>query len=327
MTTIAKVAQIDEYGGPEVLYFTEATVEDPADDEALVRNTVIGLNFVDVYYRRGSLKVPAFPAVIGDEAAGIVEAVGRNVTKVKVGDRVVYGDVAFGAYATARLHPADRLVGIPDGVKDDQVAGSFLKGLTARYLLKEVVSLKPGDTVLYHAAAGGVGQIFVQWAKALGLRVIGTVSNEEKAHIARRAGCDHVINYTNTDFVGETLALTQGLGVTAVFDSVGKDTLRGSLAVLKVRGTLVMFGKASGFPEDFAPFDLAPRALHLTWPILPRYTSTPAELDAAAADLFEAILSGIIKVDPQSSYPFEQLVQAHHDLEERRTVGAAVLRV
>jgi hypothetical protein len=183
MPTTARAARIHEYGPPEVLRFEDIVVGEPGDDEALIRNTVIGLNFVDVYYRRGTLPVPAFPAIIGDEAAGVVEAVGKNVKNVSVGDRVVYGDIAFGAYATARLHPADRLVRIPAGVSDAQAASTFLKGLTARFLLKEVLELRPGDTVLYHAAAGGVGQIFVQWAKALGLKVIGTVSSDAKAKI------------------------------------------------------------------------------------------------------------------------------------------------
>src|SRR5260221_258675 len=277
MPTTARVARIHEYGPPEVLRFEDIVVGEPGDDEALIRNTVIGLNFVDVYYRRGSLPVPAFPAIIGDEAGGVVEAVGKNVKNVSVGDRVVYGDIAFGAYATARLHPADRLVRIPAGVSDDRAASAFLKGLTARYLLKEVLELRPGDTVLYHAAAGGVGQIFVQWAKALGLKVIGTVSSDAKAKLARHAGCDHVINYSSEDFVAEALAFTAGNGVAAVFDSVGADTFRGSLAVLRPRGTLVQFGKASGFPEPVDPFELAPRALYLTWPILPHYTSTAAD--------------------------------------------------
>src|SRR6266436_6466570 len=262
MPTTARVARIHEYGPPEVLRFEDIVVGEPGDDEALIRNTVIGLNFVDVYYRRGTLPVRA-----------------------------------------------------------------FLEGLTARYLLKEVVELRPGDTVLYHAAAGGVGQIFVQWAKALGLKVIGTVSSDAKAKLARHAGCDHVINYSSEDFVAEALAFTTGNGVAAVFDSVGADTFRGSLAVLRPRGTLVQFGKASGFPEPVDLFELAPRALYLTWPILPHYTSTAEDLAIAAADLFDAIATGILKVDPINLYPFSQLIEAHHDLEERRTAGAAVLRV
>jgi NADPH2:quinone reductase len=245
---------------------------------------------------------------------------------VKVGDRVAYAD-AFGAYTTVRLYPEDRLTVIPDGVTDDQAASSLLKGLTARYLLKETVQLHEGDTVLYHAAAGGVGQIFTQWARSLGIHVIGTVSTAEKAQIALQAGCTAVVNYSTEDFVERTFELTGGQGVKAVYDSVGKDTFRGSLAVLRPRGTLVQFGKASGFPEPISPFELAPRALYLTWAILPHYNNTPEALAASSADLFDAIQSGILKVDPTNIYRFDQLVHAHQQLEQRRTVGATVLHV
>jgi NADPH2:quinone reductase len=326
MSVKARAARIHRYGAPEVLEFENIMVPDPGDGEVLVRSTVIGLNFVDVYFRRGTMEVPSFPAVIGNEAAGIVEAIGRNVTSVKVGDRVVFGH-STGAYATAGLHPADRLALIPDGVSDEQAAASFLKGLTARYLVKDVVPLKPGDTILYHAAAGGVGQIFVQWAKSLGYRVIGTVSSKGKADIARQAGCDHVINYSTEDFVARTFELTAGLGVDAVFDSVGEDTFRGSLAVLKIRGTLVQFGKASGEITPIDPYVLAPKSLHLTWGRLDHYVVTPTQTAAAAADLFVGIKSGVLKVDPTRIYPFEDIVEAHRDLEERRTTGSAVLRV
>jgi len=329
MPVTAKAAVIHGYGGAENLTFEEIEIAEPGDHEVRVRNTVIGVNFVDVYFRRGTLPVPQFPVIVGDEAAGIVEAVGRHVTSVKVGDRVIYGDshVNFGAYASQKLHLADRVMVIPEGVTDEQAAASFLKGLTARYLVKETVALKPGDTILYHAAAGGVGQIFVQWAKALGLRVFGTVSTDSKAQVARDAGCDEVINYTTEDFVARVLELTGGVGVNAVFDSVGKDTFLGSLAVLKPRGTLVQFGKASGFPEPFDPFLLMPKALYLTWAILPHYTSSVEDFKTAAADLLGAIESGILKVDPSHVYGFEQVVQAHQDLEERRTTGAVVMRV
>ena len=257
MSTKATAARIYEYGEPDVFRFETMDVPDPVGHEVLVRNTVIGLNFVDIYYRRGTLPVPEFPAIIGDEASGVVEAVGPNVTLVKVGDRVAYAD-AFGAYTTVRLYPEDRLTLIPDGVTDDQAASSLLKGLTARYLLKETVQLHEGDTVLYHAAAGGVGQIFTQWARSLGIHVIGTVSTAEKAQIALQAGCTAVVNYSTEDFVERTFELTGGQGVKAVYDSVGKDTFRGSLAVLRPRGTLVQFGNASGFPEPIDPFELAP---------------------------------------------------------------------
>ncbi|EJT00947.1 quinone oxidoreductase [Rhizobium sp. CCGE 510] len=326
MSLKARAARIHEYGPPEVLKFEDILVPDPGDAEVLVRSTVIGLNFVDVYFRRGTMEVPSFPATIGNEAAGVVEAVGRDVASVKVGDRVVFGH-STGAYASAGLHPADRLVIIPDGVSDEQAAGSFLKGLTARYLVKDVVPLRPGDTILYHAAAGGVGQIFVQWAKSLGYRVIGTVSSQSKADVARRAGCDHVINYSTEDFVARTFELTDGVGVDAVFDSVGEDTFRGSLAVLKVRGTLVQFGKVSGEITPIDPYELGPRGLHLTWPMLQHYVSTPAQTAAAAADLFAAIKSGVLRVDPTRIYSFDDLVEAHRDLEGRSTTGSAVLRV
>jgi NADPH:quinone reductase len=327
MQLTARAARIHQYGPPEVLKFEDIQVPDPGPGEARIRNAVIGLNFVDVYYRRGTMPVPRFPAIIGDEAAGVVESVGPGVTSVKVGDRVVYGDTAYGAYTTVRNYRADRLALLPTYIGDDQAAASFLKGLTARYLLKEVTSLVPGDTILYHAAAGGVGQIFVQWAKVLGLKVIGTVSDERKSQIARKAGCDEVINYSTEDFVARVRALTDGVGVKAVFDSVGKDTFRGSLAALKPRGTLVQFGKASGNPPSIDPFELAPRALHLTWATLPPYTATPQQLARGAGELFEAIQSGILTVDPSRIYPFDDVVEAHRDLEERRTVGSAVLRI
>ncbi|AYG70069.1 MULTISPECIES: quinone oxidoreductase [unclassified Rhizobium] len=326
MSVKSLAARIHSYGPPEVLTFEDVFLPEPGEGEALVRHTVIGLNFVDVYFRRGSMDVASFPAVIGNEAAGIVEAIGPAVTHVKVGDRVVFGH-STGAYATLGIHPADRLVVIPDGVSDTQAAASFLKGLTARYLVKDVVPLKPGDTILYHAAAGGVGQIFVQWAKSLGYHVIGTVSGESKIKVALKAGCDHVINYSTEDFVARTFELTGGVGVEAVFDSVGEDTFRGSLAVLKVRGTLVQFGKASGEITPIDPYLLGPRGLHLTWPMLQHYVSTPEQTAEAAADLFARIKTGHLKVDPTHIYAFEDVVAAHRDLEGRHTMGSAVLRV
>lgn len=325
MPCTVKVARIHEYGAPEVLQFEQMTLADPGPGQALVRNTVIGLNFVEVYYRRGTFGVPSFPAVLGNEASGVVEAVGPGVSNVKPGDRVVYGDDIHGSYTTARLYQADRLTVIPDGVSDDQAAASFLKGLTARYLLKEVVPFKPGDTILVHAAAGGVGLILTQWATALGLHVIGTVSSEHKAALARQAGCEHVINYSSENFVERVMEITAGQGVRAVFDSVGKDTFKDSLKTLAIRGAMVVFGKASGDLPAIDPFELAPRALSLAWPILPHYVATPQELAAAAADLFAAIQSGMVKVDPTRIYAFDELVQAHSDMEQRKTVGAVVL--
>lgn len=327
MPTRASAARIHAYGPPEVLVFEDIEVADPGPGQLLIRNTVIGLNFVEVYYRRGTFPVPAFPAVLGNEAVGIVEAVGTDVEAIRVGDRVVYSDDVHGAYSTLCLYAADRVAIVPDDISDKQAASSFLKGLTARYLLKETVNLQAGDTVLYHAAAGGVGQLFTQWAKALGLRVIGTVSSDEKMAIALQAGCSHVINYRTENFAARVMQITGNEGVKAVFDSVGKDTFVDSLAVLQPRGTLVVFGKASGNPPLINPFDLAPRSLNLTWPVLPVYVATPQQLAAAAEDLFRAIQTGIINVEPSRVYPFEQLREAHRDLEERRTTGAAVLIV
>ena len=325
MNHSALAARIHAHGAPEVIVFEQVNIPAPGPDEVRVRNTAIGLNFVDVYYRRGTFPVPGFPIILGNEAAGVIEAVGSNVTTLKPGDRVVYSDDIHGAYTTHRIYAADRVAAVPEAITDVQAAASFLKGLTARYLLKETVDLLPGDFVLYHAAAGGVGKIFCQWANALGLRVIGTVSSEAKAAVAKGAGCTHVINYSNEDFVERVMALTDGCGVKAVFDSVGKDTFKGSLAVLRPKGTLVVFGKASGNPPLIDPFELAPRSLKLTWPVLPVYVSTAGELADAAADLFHAIETGVINVEPDAVYPFSQLVDAHRDLEERRTTGAAVL--
>ncbi|AHZ72823.1 MULTISPECIES: quinone oxidoreductase [Pseudomonas] len=327
MTHRARAARIHAYGPPEVLVFENIEVAEPGPTQVLIRNTVIGLNFVEVYYRRGTFPVPAFPAILGNEAVGIVEAVGVDVVGIKVGDRVVYSDDVHGAYSTLCLYPADRVAIVPDDISDKQAASSFLKGLTARYLLKETVNLKAGDTVLYHAAAGGVGQLFTQWAKALGIRVIGTVSSDEKMAIALAAGCSHVINYRTENFAHRVMELTNNVGVKAVFDSVGKDTFVDSLSVLQPRGTLVVFGKASGNPPLINPFDLAPRSLNLTWPVLPVYVATAEQLAVAAQDLFNAITTGIINVEPGRVYPFDQLVDAHRDLEERRTTGATVLIV
>lgn len=327
MNSSVIAARIHEHGSAEVIVFEHVEVPMPGPNEVRIRHTAIGLNFVEIYYRRGTFPVPEFPIVLGNEAAGVVEVVGSQVTTLKTGDRVVYSDDIHGAYTTHRLYAADRLAVVPDSITDLQAAASFLKGLTARYLLKETVNLLPGDTVLYHAAAGGVGKIFCQWARALGLRVIGTVSSEAKANVAREAGCAHVINYSSEDFVEKVMQLTGGSGVKAVFDSVGKDTFAGSLAVLRPRGTLVIFGKSSGHPPMVDPFELATRSLALMWPVLPVYVNTAGELAAAAADLFRAIETGLINVEPDEIYPFNQLVEAHKDLEARRTTGAAVLVV
>ena len=224
-----RAARIRQYGAPEVLAVEPVEVTAPGPGEVRIRHKAIGLNFVEVYFRRGTFPVPAFPAILGNEAAGVVEAVGRDVRGVAVGDRVAYADGPLGSYATARLYPADLVVRIPNAISDAQAAASFLRGVTARSLLKEVVTLQPGDTVLFHAAAGGVGLLFAQWARALGIRVIGTVSDESKAAVARAAGCFEVINYSKENFVERVHTITNGAGVAAVYDAVGRDTFLDSL--------------------------------------------------------------------------------------------------
>jgi len=262
-------ARIHQYGAPEVLAVEPVEVTAPGPGEVRIRHKAIGLNFVEVYFRRGTFPAPAFPAILGNEAAGVVEAVGRDVRGVAVGDRVAYADGPLGSYATARLYPADLVVRIPDAISDAQAAASFLRGVTARSLLKEVVTLQPDDTVLFHAAAGGVGLLFAQWARALGIRVIGTVSDESKAAVARTAGCFEVINYSRENFVERVHTITNGAGVAAVYDAVGRDTFLDSLRTLRPRCTLVIFGKASGDPPPLDPFLLAPKSLYVTWPVGP----------------------------------------------------------
>jgi NADPH2:quinone reductase len=320
-----RAARIHKYGPPEVLTIESIETPTPGPGQALIRHTAIGLNFVEVYFRRGTFQAPGLPAVLGNEGAGVVEAVGPGVTDVSISDRVVYADGPLGAYATARVYPADRLVRIPDGVSDAQAAASFLRGVTARMLLKDVVPLQRDDTVLFHAAAGGVGLLFTQWARALGVRVIGTVSSEAKATAARQAGCVEVIDYSKEDFVTRARELTGGDGVAAVFDSIGRDTFLKSLEVLRPRGALVAFGQASGSPPRFDPFLLAAKALHVTWPGRHIYTASREELEASAADLFDAIRDGVLNVGPARTYAFDDIVLAHRDLEQRQIIGAAVL--
>jgi NADPH:quinone reductase len=320
-----RAARIYRYGPPEALTIEPIETPTPGPGQALIRHTAIGLNFVEVYFRRGTFEVPALPAVLGNEGAGVVEAVGPGVYGVSVRDRVVYADGPLGSYATARVYPADRLVRIPDGVSNVQAAASFLRGVTARMLLKEVVPLQRDDRVLFHAAAGGVGLLFTQWAQALGVRVIGTVSSEAKAAAARNAGCVEVIDYTKEDFATRVHDLTGGEGVAAVFDSVGRDTFLKSLEVLRPRGALVAFGQASGSPPPFDPFLLAPKALHVTWPGRHIYTASREELATSAADLFAAIRDGVLNVAPSRTYTLDDIVLAHRDLESRQIIGAAVI--
>ena len=321
---MAKAIRFHQHGGPEVLRWEEVEVGDPGPGQARIRHRAIGINFVDVYQRSGLYQVP-LPAVAGNEGAGVVEAVGEGVTAVKPGDRVAYAG-AMGAYCEVRNMPADRLVLLPEGITFEQGAAMMLKGLTVQYLIRRTYPVQAGDTVLFHAAAGGVGLIACQWLKALGAKVIGTAVSPEKCLLATQHGADHCLNYRTEDFPARVRELTGGEGVAVVFDSVGRDTFRGSLACLRPLGLMASFGNASG---PVPPVDLSLLAqggsLFLTRPTLNTYTAKRADLVAGAEDLFRAVLAGQVKVEPGHHYSLEQAAQAHRDLEGRATTGAGIL--
>ncbi|MBE0693869.1 MAG: quinone oxidoreductase [Aquamicrobium sp.] len=323
---MAKAIRIHEHGGPEVLRYEEVDPGKPGKGEVLLRHTAIGLNFIDTYFRTGLYPAPnGLPMTPGGEAAGVVVELGEGVTELKVGDRVAYAG-APGSYAEERVMPAERLVKVPDGVTDEEAAGMMLKGMTAEYLLRRTYAVKPGDNVLYHAAAGGVGLIFGQWAKHLGVDVIGTVGSAQKAELAKAHGYAHVVNYRETDFVKAVAEITGGRKCDVVYDSVGKDTFDGSLDCLRPRGMLVSFGQSSG---PVPPFNLGilsqKGSLFLTRPTLFAYIATRAELEESAAALFEVVRSGAVKIRVNQRYPLSEAAQAHADLEGRRTTGTTVL--
>ena len=314
-------------GGPEVLQWDEVQVGRPGPGEARVRNTAVGLNYVDTYYRSG-LYPASLPSGVGSEGAGVVEEVGAGVVDVKPGDRVAYGNGPTGAYSEARVMPADRLVALPGGVSDRQGAAMMLKGMTAQYLIRRIYKVGPGDVILFHAAAGGVGLIACQWAKALGATVIGTVGSDEKAALAKAHGCDHPIVYTREDFVARVKELTHGEKLPVVYDSVGKDTFMKSLDCLRPLGVMVLFGQASG---PVGPVDLGVFAqkgsLFFTRPTLNTYAAKRADMVAMAQDLFAAVLSGKVKITINQTYALKDAAQAHRDLESRKTTGSTVFTV
>ena len=322
---MTKAVRFHKTGGPEVLQVDDVQVGDPGDGQARVKHTAIGLNFIDTYHRSGLYPLP-LPSGIGLEAAGVVEAVGKGVTHVKPGDRVGYAGGPPGAYSEVRLIPADRLVKVPGGVSDKEVAAMMLKGLTVQYLIRRVYHVERGETVLFHAAAGGVGLIACQWLKALGVTVIGTVGSDDKANIAKAHGCDHTIVYTRENFVERVKQITGGAKVPVVFDSVGKDTFMGSLDCLKPRGLLAMFGNGSG---PVAAFDLnllaAKGSLYVTRPSLMVYTARREDLEAGAKELFDMVKSGKVKIEVNQTYKLADAAQAHRDLEARKTTGSTVL--
>jgi NADPH2:quinone reductase len=320
-----KAIRIHKPGGPEALIYEDVELAPPGADEARVRHTAIGVNFIDTYHRSGLYKLP-LPSGIGSEAAGVVETVGANVKDVKPGDRVAYVGV-IGSYAEAANVPAWKLVRLPDVISDETAAGAMLKGLTAQYLLIRLYKVNPGETILVHAAAGGVGQILVPWAKHLGATVIGAVGSDEKMALARAHGCDHVLHSGRDDIARKVREITGGIGVPVVYDSVGKDTFEASLNSLAVRGMMVSFGNASGPPP---PVDLHQHLTHkgslfITRPTLVHYTRTSEEIRGAADDLFSVIGAGIVKIAVNQRFRLDQARAAHEALHSRATTGATVL--
>ena len=321
-----KAIVVSKHGGPEVLEWRDHEVGNPGPGEVRIRQEAVGLNFIDVYFRTGLYPAPqGLPLVPGNEAAGVVTAVGEGVSLFKEGDRIAYAG-PIGAYAQERVIEAAKIVKVPDDIALDVAASMMLKGMTAEYLLRRTYDVKPGDTILYHAAAGGVGLIVGQWAKALGATVIGTVGSSEKAELASANGYDHVINYRTEDFVERVREITGGKGADVVYDSVGKDTFPGSLDCLKPRGLWASFGQSSGPIEPFNIGILSQKgSLYATRPTLFTYIATRPELEASASALFDMVSRGVVKIDINQRYPLAEAAQAHSDLEGRKTTGTTVL--
>ncbi len=322
---MAKVIRFHEKGGPEVLRVEEHDVGEPGPGEARVRHLAVGVNFVDCYHRSGLYPLP-LPSGLGSEAAGTVEAVGKGVKHVKAGDHVGYAGGPQGAYAEASVMPADRLIQLPDEIDPRRAAAMMLKGLTVQYLIRRTYRVKAGETVLWHAAAGGVGLIACQWLKALGVTVIGTVGSDEKAEVARAHGADHVIVYTRESFPERVRELTGGKGVPVVYDSVGKSTFMGSLDCLQPLGLMVSFGNASGPLQGLDLGVLSQKgSLFLTRPTLMTYTARREDLESMAAELFQVVSSGKVKIEVGRTFPLVEAARAHRELEARKTTGATVL--
>ena len=323
---MSKAIVINQTGGPEVLRWVDYDPGQPGPGEVRLRHEAVGLNYIDVYHRTGLYPLPSLPAVPGMEGSGTVEAVGNGVTEVAAGDRVAYAGLPPGAYAQVRRIPADRLVKLPESITARQAAAMMLQGMTARYLLRGCFDVKAGDTILIHAAAGGVGSIVCQWAKHLGAAVIGTVGSEEKAATATANGCDFPILYTKEEFVARVKEITEGRGVDVVYDSVGQATFMKSLDCLRPLGTMVSFGQSSG---PVAPLELgllsAKGSLFLTRPTLMTYTAKREDLLTHARDLFEVVEKGVVKVEIRQTYPLSDAARAHRDLEGRRTTGSSIL--
>ena len=316
---------IKKNGGPEVLELQDVNVGSPGPDEVKVTNHAIGLNYIDTYHRSGLYPLP-LPSGIGLEAAGKIDEVGPNVKEFNKGDNIAYAAMPIGSYAQQRIIPSKIAIKVPDGISFQQAATLITKGLTVNYLITKTYKLKAGETVLFHAAAGGVGQIFAQWANSIGAKVIGTVGSDEKINIAKENGYEHVINYTKEDFSKKVMEITKNEGVPAVFDGVGKNTFRGSLACLKTRGMMISFGNASG-PLDpvNVPKDIQPKGLYLTRPSIAQYFTNRKELQTGADEVFEKVKFGKIKIKISKEYKLAEAKKAHEDLETRKLTGPAIL--
>ena len=316
---------IHEHGGPEVMKWEEISLQNPGRGEVLINQTKVGLNFIDIYQRSGVYPLD-LPSSIGMEGVGVVESIGEGVENVKVGDRIGYVMGPPGSYAESRLYPADRLITLPDYLSDLQAAASLLKGLTVSYLINRTFVVKKGQTVLLHAAAGGVGLIACQWLNKLGVEVIGTVSTDEKAEKASANGCHHTVNYTREDFAARVEEITEGKGVPVVYDGVGADTFEGSLKCLAPFGVLASFGAASGPPPELTISVLAKKSLYVTRPGLGPHTATPELIEEIAAPLFDAIRNGL-SISINQTYALKDAAEAHRDLQNRKTTGSAILEI
>jgi len=322
---MTKAVIISKHGGPKVLELKEIELESPGPKEVLIEHVAIGLNFIDVYHRTGLYPIN-LPSGIGAEGAGIIKEVGNDVQNFEAGDRVSYAGLPLGAYSSKRIIPTKDLLKVPPSINLEVAATLMTKGLTAYYLLHKTYPATSGETILFHAAAGGLGQIFCQWAKSLGCIVIGTVGTDEKIEVARKNGCNHVINYAKQNFAQKVLELTDGKGVPVVYDGVGKSTLEGSLECLKMRGTMVSFGNASGpLPDLNVPKLIQPKGLYLTRPAMHHYLSERDDLEAGAKVLFDKIESGQVKIEIFKKYKLDNVVEAHTDLENRKISGPAII--
>lgn len=323
---MTKAVRLYEHGGPEVFVWEDIDLPAPGPGEVRLKHSAVGLNYIDVYHRTGLYPTGEPPVTTGLEGAGTVQVVGEGVEDLEVGMRVAYASPPLGAYAQERNMPADRLVRLPEAIDDQTAAAMMLQGMTVQYLIRRTYRVKAGETVLFHAAAGGVGLIACQWLKALGVQVIGTVGSEEKAELARAHGCTHTINYREEDVVARVKELTHGVGVPVVYDSIGKETFENSLDCLQPMGMMVSFGNASGPVENFDLGMLASRgSLYITRPSLMTYTAKRADLVASANELFEMVQSGAVKIEINQSYPLAETAQAHRDLEARKTTGSTIL--